>query len=60
MVLVTGASSGLGEALAHCFYERGCKVILAARRVDELERVKYDLLHKNLVRLNHLLLTTSL
>ncbi|XP_075148782.1 dehydrogenase/reductase SDR family protein 7-like [Haematobia irritans] len=44
VVLITGASSGLGEALAHVFYKAGCKVILAARRVDELERVKKDLL----------------
>uniref|UniRef100_A0A1I8PCD4 Dehydrogenase/reductase SDR family protein 7-like n=1 Tax=Stomoxys calcitrans TaxID=35570 RepID=A0A1I8PCD4_STOCA len=44
VVLITGASSGLGEALAHVFYKAGCKVILAARRVEELERVKKDLL----------------
>ncbi|XP_037812540.1 dehydrogenase/reductase SDR family protein 7-like [Lucilia sericata] len=44
VVLITGASSGLGEALAHAFYKAGCKVILAARRVEELERVKKDLL----------------
>ncbi|XP_054733490.1 dehydrogenase/reductase SDR family protein 7-like [Anastrepha obliqua] len=44
VVLITGASSGLGEALAHTFYKSGCKVILAARRVEELERVKRDLL----------------
>ncbi|XP_046398695.1 dehydrogenase/reductase SDR family protein 7-like isoform X2 [Ischnura elegans] len=48
VVLITGASSGLGEALAHSFYLRGCRLILAARRKDELERVKKDLL-----RLNH-------
>ncbi|XP_034488455.1 dehydrogenase/reductase SDR family protein 7-like [Drosophila innubila] len=44
VVLITGASSGLGESLAHVFYRAGCKVILAARRVQELERVKKDLL----------------
>ena len=44
VVLITGASSGLGEALAHTFYIAGCKVILAARRTDELKRVKKDLL----------------
>ncbi|XP_030564080.1 dehydrogenase/reductase SDR family protein 7-like isoform X2 [Drosophila novamexicana] len=44
VVLITGASSGLGESLAHVFYRAGCKVILAARRVQELERVKSDLL----------------
>ncbi|KAJ9588148.1 hypothetical protein L9F63_018473 [Diploptera punctata] len=48
VVLITGGSSGLGEALAHSFYKAGCRVILAARRTEELERVKKDLvaLHK--------------
>uniref|UniRef100_A0A1S4KV68 Dehydrogenase, putative n=1 Tax=Ixodes scapularis TaxID=6945 RepID=A0A1S4KV68_IXOSC len=45
VVLITGASSGLGEALAHKFYAAGCKVILASRRVGELERVRQELLH---------------
>lgn len=40
VVLITGASSGLGEALAHCFYNAGCKVILSARRENELIRVR--------------------
>ncbi|BES95239.1 dehydrogenase reductase SDR family protein 7-like [Nesidiocoris tenuis] len=44
VVLITGASSGLGEALAHAFYACGCKIILAARRSKELERVRDDLL----------------
>jgi len=44
VVLITGASSGLGEALSHVFYLAGCKVVLAARRKDELERVRCDLM----------------
>lgn len=44
VVLITGASSGIGEALAHAFYKAGCKVILAARRTEELERVQRELL----------------
>lgn len=48
-MVITGASSGIGEALAHVFYEYGCKVVLAARRRNELERVKADLLAKNVV-----------
>lgn len=44
VVVITGASSGLGEALAHNFYVAGCKVVLAARRREELERVRTDLL----------------
>ena len=44
VVLVTGASSGLGEACAHAFYKAGSKLILAARRKEELLRVKQDLM----------------
>ncbi|XP_012225368.1 dehydrogenase/reductase SDR family protein 7-like isoform X1 [Linepithema humile] len=44
VVMITGASSGLGEALAHIFYSCGCRIILVARRKEELERVKNDLM----------------
>lgn len=42
--MITGASSGLGEALAHELYKQGCQVVLCARRRQELERVRTDLL----------------
>lgn len=42
--MITGASSGLGEALAHVFYSSGCRIILVSRRKEELERVKNDLM----------------
>ncbi|XP_028157280.1 dehydrogenase/reductase SDR family protein 7-like [Ostrinia furnacalis] len=48
VVVITGASSGIGEALAHAFYDQGSKVVLAARRKTELERVKGDLQSKKL------------
>lgn len=44
VVLITGASSGIGEALAHAFHKAGSRVILAARRKEMLEKVKEDLM----------------
>ena len=39
VVVVTGASSGIGEATATAFAKRGAKVVLAARRIDRLEEL---------------------
>lgn len=40
VVFITGASSGIGEHTAVAFAKHGVKLVLAARRKDELERVK--------------------
>jgi short-subunit dehydrogenase len=38
--VITGASSGIGEAAAYAFARRGANIVVAARRVELLEQVK--------------------
>ena len=42
-IWITGASSGIGKAVASEFAAIGCNVFVSARRVTELERLKQDL-----------------
>jgi short-subunit dehydrogenase len=39
IIWITGASSGIGEALAYSSIHEGAKIIISARRSQELERV---------------------
>jgi len=42
-IMITGASSGIGRALAHEMAGRGYSLALAARRLDELRTVREDI-----------------
>jgi short-subunit dehydrogenase len=43
VVLITGASSGFGEDSARQFALEGCKVVLAARRLDRLQALAAEI-----------------
>ena len=43
VVIITGASSGIGEAAAHLLAQQGCKLTLAARSVEKLEALAAEL-----------------
>jgi len=46
-ILITGASSGLGEGMAREFAARGRNLALCARRTDRLEALRSELLAKH-------------
>ncbi|MGB3049829.1 MAG: SDR family oxidoreductase [Polyangiales bacterium] len=43
VAIVTGASSGIGEATAHCLAKAGYAVVVAARRADLLDSLVADI-----------------
>lgn len=45
-ILVTGATSGIGEATAHLFAENGWNVIVTGRRLSRLESLKEEIFEK--------------
>jgi len=44
VIMITGASSGIGAALSKQFHQAGAKVILAARGVEKLEELRQELM----------------
>lgn len=57
VIWITGASSGIGEALVKKFSKQGAKLILSARRKDELEKLRN---HCNLNESNSMILDFDL
>lgn len=47
VVIITGASSGIGKALAYEFAKNNYKVILAARNLESLQSIKEDIFKFN-------------
>lgn len=43
VIIIMGASSGIGEATARVLAEKGAKLVLAARREDHLKKIKESL-----------------
>lgn len=46
VILITGASSGFGEDAARLFASEGCKLVLAARRLEKLQELAADIQSK--------------
>lgn len=46
-IIITGASSGLGEAMARKFASHGANLVLGARRLDKLQILQEELGSKN-------------
>ena len=46
VIIITGASSGIGEATARLFASNGYRVVLAARRIEQLNNLAQDIRSK--------------
>lgn len=47
-VIITGASSGIGKALAYEFAKHGAQIVIAARRIEKLETIAEEISQKGI------------
>ncbi|NQX97580.1 MAG: SDR family NAD(P)-dependent oxidoreductase, partial [Flavobacteriales bacterium] len=43
VIWITGASSGIGEAITYALAKENCKLVISSRRLDELNRVRNNI-----------------
>lgn len=53
VVLITGASRGIGKSLAHAFAREGANLVLTARTQTDLEKVAAEIRHQYNVSVVH-------
>lgn len=41
-VVITGASSGMGKEMTYRYAQRGCRLVIGARRIDKLNEIKQE------------------
>jgi 3-hydroxy acid dehydrogenase/malonic semialdehyde reductase len=51
VVLITGASSGIGKACAYAFAKEGANLLLAARRLERLNEISKIIMDENKIKI---------
>ena len=51
VVVITGASSGMGKEITYRYAERGCKIVIGSRNLKDLTAVTFHLLKRCINRL---------
>lgn len=48
VVIITGASSGIGQALVYAYAKRGAKIVMAARSLSKMDEMKLSLIERSI------------